>query len=103
MKQCLYSKCGIEFEPTKPKQKFCCAVHKTYWHREQNKVVVKNLNNLTVGVKETQKKAAQNESINTERVADLEKELASLPENNSRITNMRRVFLIKEINKAKVL
>jgi len=36
MKRCLYSKCGKEFEPNKPKQKFCCAIHKVYWHREQN-------------------------------------------------------------------
>jgi hypothetical protein len=36
MKKCLYSKCEKEFEPNKPKQVFCCAVHRVYWNREQN-------------------------------------------------------------------
>jgi len=102
----LCKQCGGEIKQPEGKRKkgFCNnTCRSNFWYNKNRKVEVKNLNNQTTGLKETEKKAAQNESINTERVADLEKELASLPENNSRITNMRRVFLIKEINKVKVL
>jgi hypothetical protein len=34
VKRCLYSKCGKEFEPKKPKQKFCSAIHRVYYNRE---------------------------------------------------------------------
>src|SRR5690242_297111 len=34
-RNCLY--CGNEFEPNKPKQKFCSPIHRVYWHR-MNKV-----------------------------------------------------------------
>jgi hypothetical protein len=35
MKKCLYLKCGKLFEPNKPKQKFCSAIHRVYWNRDQ--------------------------------------------------------------------
>lgn len=34
MRKCLYSKCDVDFEPKKPKQKFCCAIHRVYYSRE---------------------------------------------------------------------
>lgn len=37
MKTCLRQKCQKEFEPTKPKQKFCSAKCKTYYSREEKK------------------------------------------------------------------
>jgi hypothetical protein len=39
MKRCLYSKCGAEFEPNKPKQKFCSDIHRVYYSRENSKKV----------------------------------------------------------------
>jgi hypothetical protein len=36
--KCLYSKCEIEFVPKNTKTRFCCAVHRVMWHREQVKV-----------------------------------------------------------------
>ncbi len=50
MKTCLYSKCGKEFKPNKPKQKFCCDVHRVYYAREQ---VAKN--NTTENKKRAEK------------------------------------------------
>jgi predicted nucleic acid-binding Zn ribbon protein len=35
MKKCLYSKCGKEFEPNKPKQKFCSDKCRVYWNRQR--------------------------------------------------------------------
>lgn len=31
LRNCLY--CGEEFEPAKPKQKFCCDKHRVYYNR----------------------------------------------------------------------
>jgi hypothetical protein len=36
--KCLYSKCETEFVPKNTKTKFCCAVHRVMWHREQGKM-----------------------------------------------------------------
>lgn len=34
---CLRQKCGVEFTPTKPKQKYCSTKCRTYAHRESMK------------------------------------------------------------------
>lgn len=36
-RKCLRQKCGIEFIPTKPKQKYCSTKCRTYAHRESLK------------------------------------------------------------------
>ena len=36
-RKCLRQKCGVEFTPTKPKQKYCSTKCRTYAHRESLK------------------------------------------------------------------
>jgi len=37
VKKCLRQKCGKEFEPAKPKQKYCTDKCRTYAYREKQK------------------------------------------------------------------
>jgi len=60
--KCLY--CENQMDAVYRNKRFCSNKCRVYWNREKPKVEVKNLNNQTTGLRETEKKAAQNESIN---------------------------------------
>jgi hypothetical protein len=59
-------RCGIKIEPKTKRAEFCSPKCKVYWHRENPKVTLKNFNKPSEGTTKThEKKAANNESVNT--------------------------------------
>lgn len=95
MKRCLYSKCGKEFEPNKPKQKFCCDVHRVYYSRENRpKVQVKDLTKQTK-TNEIKPPATTNTTIDTRgdilrEIERLTKEKDSFVGSSTFLADMRK-------------
>lgn len=105
MKRCLRKSCGKEFDPNKPKQKFCSDKCRVYYSRENSSPKIQNLTNPTHEVKPFEQPKT-NFAINTGRISELEKEIAVKEDELSRVPNegaglILRNFLRKQIESSK--
>lgn len=80
-------RCGVPISPKTKRAEFCSPKCKVYWHRENNATTkpeppqIKDFNKPTNQVPDLSKEPPKtNYTINTGKIAELEKELEAIPD-----------------------